>query len=57
MEDLIRALCQRLIESDDNSEDFRTISAELQAALSEQIGQMRVLLKTYPLAQERRSSG
>lgn len=55
MEDHIRALCQELVESDENSDDFRAISAELQSALSKHVGQMRARLKNYPLAQERRS--
>ena len=49
MEDRIRTLCQRLIDSDENSDDFRATSAELQAALSKHIGQMRSRLKTYAL--------
>lgn len=56
MEDRIRALCQRLIESDENSDDFRSISAELREALSTHIAQVRARLKHYPLAQERRST-
>lgn len=56
MEDHIRALCQRLIDADENSDDFLTISAELRAALSKQIEQVRARLKNYPLAQERRAS-
>jgi hypothetical protein len=53
MEDRIRALCQRLIESDEKSDDFRSISAELRKALSTHIAQVRARLKNYPLAQER----
>jgi hypothetical protein len=53
MEDDIRNLCQKLIESDQNSEDFRTISFELQTALSKHINQWRENLKPYPLARER----
>ena len=54
MEDHIRALCQRLIDSDENSDDFLIISAELRAALSQHIEELRARLKNYPLAQERR---
>lgn len=54
MEDHIRNLCKRLVESDENSDEFLSISAELQAAISRHIGQMRARLKHYPLAQERR---
>ena len=57
MEDLIRALCQRLIESDENSDEFRTIAAELQSALSKHIERIRGRLKHYPLAQETRFTG
>ena len=57
MEDLIRALCQRLIESDENSDEFRTISAELQTALTKHIERLRARLKHYPLDQEMRSTG
>lgn len=56
MEDYIRTLCQRLIDADENSDEFLTISAELRAALSKQIGQLRARLKNSPLAQERRAS-
>lgn len=56
MEDHIRALCQKLIETDDNSEEFRTAAADLRAALSKHVGQIRARLKHYPLVQERRSS-
>ena len=55
MEEHIRNLCQKLIEADDGSEEFKTIAAELQAAMSGHIGQMRKRLETYPLAKERRS--
>ena len=45
MEDHIRNLCHKLIEADDGSEEFRTLAAELQAALSKQIAQIRQGLK------------
>jgi hypothetical protein len=55
MEDHIRNLCQKLIEADEDSEEYKTVASELQLALSKQIGQIRNRLKDYPVAQERRS--
>ena len=55
MEDHIRNLCQKLIEADEGSDDYKAVASELQAALSKQIGQIRKRLKDYPLAKERRS--
>jgi len=55
MEDHIRNLCQKLIDAHKGSEEYKTISAELQAGLSRQIGEIRKRLKTYPLPKERRS--
>ena len=55
MEDHIRNLCQQLIEADDGGEEFKTIAAELQDALSKHIGQIRERLQDYSLARERRS--
>lgn len=56
MEDQIRALCQKLIETDENSEEYPTVAAELRAALSKQIGRIREGLKTYPLVKARRAT-
>lgn len=55
MEDHVRHLCQRVIESDENSEVFRTSIVELRTAISTHIEDLRQKLKKYPLAQERRS--
>jgi hypothetical protein len=57
MENKIRMLCQKLIDSDENSDDFRAISTELQFALSKHIEQLRARLKDYPLAKERQTTG
>ena len=56
MEDRVRTLCQKLIDADDQSEEFRTIAAELQSALSEQIGRVRDRLTNYSLIRERRGT-
>lgn len=57
MEDHVRNLCQKLIETDESSEEFRAVAAELQAAISRHVGEIRKRLKNYPLAeQERRST-
>jgi hypothetical protein len=53
MEDHIRNLCQRLIEADEDSEDYKTVASELQIALSRHIAEIRMRLKDYPLAPER----
>jgi len=55
MQDHIRNLCQKLIDAHEGSEEHKAVSAELQAALSRQIGEIRKRLKTYPLPKERRS--
>lgn len=55
MEDHIRDLCQKLVQSDDTSEEFAATAAELRASLAEHIKQIRQRLKGYPLAKERRS--
>jgi hypothetical protein len=55
MEDYIRSLCHKLIEADESSEEFKTIAVELQTALSRHITEIRMRLKGYPLAPERRS--
>jgi len=55
MEDYIADLRQTLIETDGESEEFHTIAAELQSALSKHIEQTRIRLKTFPLAPERRN--
>ena len=55
MEDKIRTLCQKVIETDGNSEEIRIAADELRSALSKHIEHMRKSLKNYPLAQERRS--
>lgn len=55
IEDYIRSLCQKLIEAEEGSEEFKTISSELQAVLSKQIGQIRTRFKDFPQAQERRT--
>ena len=56
LEDKIRALCEKLIASNQEGE-FLTISAELQSALSEHVEELRTRLKTYPLNQDRRFTG
>lgn len=56
MEDQIRSLCQKAINSDENSEEFRTSILDLRAAISTHIDELRLKLKKYPLAQERRST-
>jgi hypothetical protein len=55
MEDKIQALCQKLIEGDEKSEDFQSIGAELRSTLSQRFTQIRHKLKAYPLAKERRN--
>ena len=55
MEDYIRSLCHKLIESDESSDEFKTAASELQLALSRKIEQIRARLKAYPPAKERRS--
>ena len=53
MEDHIRALCQKLIETDENGEEYPTIAAELRSALSKQIERIREGLKSYTLVKAR----
>ena len=55
MEDYIRSLCHKLIEADESSEEFKTAASELQVALFKQIEQIRMRLKDYSPAKEKRS--
>jgi hypothetical protein len=55
MEDYIEELRQKLIEADGGSEEFHTIAAELQSALSRHIEQTRTRLKQFPIPPERRN--
>jgi hypothetical protein len=48
MEDLIRNLCLKLVESNADSEEFHTIAAELRAALSQHIETIRARMVDYP---------
>lgn len=55
MEDLIRSLCRKLIESDENTEEYQIAAAELRSALKKHINEVRKRLHTYPFPEERRS--
>ena len=55
LEDRIRALCGKLIASDDESEEFRAIASELRAALREHTDRLRGQIREYPMTKDRRS--
>ena len=56
LEDRIRGLCQALINSDNDGEEFHSLSVELRNELSAHIGRLRQRAAAYPIATERRSS-
>lgn len=56
IDDFIRSLCQKLIEADEESEEYQKIAAELRTALTEQSKRSRKRLMTFPLPKERRTS-
>lgn len=49
MDDHIRNLCQKLVDSNPDSEEFHAVAAELRAALSKQIERIRARMVDYPL--------
>ena len=55
LEDQIRDLFAKIVATDDIGE-VQTLSAQLQAAISEHINRLREKVVGYPVATERRSS-
>ena len=53
LEDRIRTLCQKLIESDDA--EFESVAMELRSALKEHIGLIRGRLRVFSILSERRT--
>lgn len=56
IEDRIRNLSQKLIQAEENSNEFKTISAELRFAIHTLEWQIRTGLKNFPAELDRRSS-
>jgi len=57
IEDRIRNLSQRLIQAEENTHEFKTISAELRFAMFTLEWQIRNRLKNFPPELDRRSAG
>lgn len=53
LEDRIRALCQELVESDE--EEFESVAEELRSALKEHIERLRIRLAALSTSSERRT--
>jgi CRISPR/Cas system CSM-associated protein Csm2 small subunit len=56
IEDRIRNLLQKLIEAEENTDEFNTISAELRFAMFTLGWQIRTRLKNFPAELDRRSA-
>jgi hypothetical protein len=56
IEDRIRKLSRKLIEAEENTNEFKTISAELRFAIFTLEWQIRTRLKNFPAEVDRRSS-
>ena len=52
LEDRIRTLCQKLIESDES--EFEGVAVELRSALKEHIDRFRARLRVFSILSERR---
>lgn len=56
LEDYIRSLCRKMLDSDGESEDFRIAADQLRSALLIHIEKMREKFKNYPLIEHERRS-